>query len=148
MVRQAVLFGSHLTESPTVGDLDIVIDVGLMEPEARKHSELVLARANETALNGRHFQSFAEKLHFPVQEVRSFLKARSRTRQLWGCDDGILKIAEHRVICEPEGKARAGGRETNWQIRLVCHNAPTGRRKASVATRGRCDQSHEECGHL
>jgi len=99
-VRKAVLFGSFLAGSATVGDLDIAIDLVPKEADARKHSELILARANEAALNGRTFRNFIERLDFAAQEVRSFLKSRSRIIQLTDCKDGVLKIAENRVIYE------------------------------------------------
>jgi len=99
-VRKVVLFGSFLTGSATIGDLDVAIELVPKEADARKHSELILARANEAALNGRMFRNFIERLDFAAQEVRSFLKSRSRIIQLTDCKDGVLKIAEHRVIYE------------------------------------------------
>jgi hypothetical protein len=99
-VRKVVLFGSYLTESPAIGDLDIAIDLVPKEPDPRKHSELILAHANAAALNGKRFQNFVQRLDFAAQEVRSYLKARSRIIQLTDCNDGVLKIADHRVIYE------------------------------------------------
>ncbi len=99
-VSKVIIFGSFLTEAPTVGDLDIAIDLEPKEPDIKKHSDLTLARANMAARNGKRFQNFVEKLFFADHEVRSFLKARSRIIQLTDCGDGVLKIAEHRVIYE------------------------------------------------
>ena len=99
-VRKVVLFGSFLTGSATIGDLDVAIDLVPKEADARKHSEQIQTRANEAALNGRTFGNFIERLDFAAQEVRSFLKSRSRIIQLTDCKDGVLKIAEHRVIYE------------------------------------------------
>jgi hypothetical protein len=97
-VRKVVVFGSFLTESPIVGDLDIAIDLEPKEPNAKKHSDLIQDRADETARNGKRFQNFVDRLYFANQEVRSFLKARSRIVQLTDCDDGVLKIAKQKVI--------------------------------------------------
>jgi predicted nucleotidyltransferase len=97
-VRKVVVFGSYLSDAPSVGDLDLAVDLGPKEPDSKKHAEMVLARANEAARNGRCFHNFVERIGFADQEVRSFLKARSRIIQLTDCDDGILKIAESRVI--------------------------------------------------
>mgnify|MGYP001567118943 CR=1 FL=1 len=99
-VRKVVLFGSFLAESSTIGDLDIAIDLVPKEPDSRKHSELLLAHADAAALCGKRFQNFIQRLDFAAHEVRSYLKARSRIIQLTDCDDGVLKIAEHRVIYE------------------------------------------------
>lgn len=110
-VRKVIVFGSFLTESPTVGDLDIAIDLEQKEPDGKKHTKLILARANAAALNGKRFQNFVERLHFAVQDVKLFLKARSRILQLTDFDDGVLKIAEQRIIYEyPESKAQTPGK--------------------------------------
>jgi hypothetical protein len=66
----------------------------------KKDTEMVLARAKQAARNGRRFHSFVERICFADQEVKLFLKDRSRIIQLTDCDDGILKIAESRVIYE------------------------------------------------
>ncbi len=99
-VRKVIVFGSFLTESPTVGDVDIAIDLEPKEPDTKRHSDLVQDRADKAARNGKRFQNFVERLYFADREVRSFLKARSRIIQLTDCGDGVLKIAEHRVIYE------------------------------------------------
>jgi predicted nucleotidyltransferase len=103
-VRQVVLFGSFLTESSTVGDLDIAIEIVPKEPDSRKHSELILAHANVADLNGKRFQNFAQRLDFAAQEVRSYLKGRSGIIQLTDCRDGVLKIAKSRVLYESPEK--------------------------------------------
>jgi len=99
-VRKVVLFGSFPTASSTIGDLDIAIDLVPKEPDARKHSELVLARVNAADLCGKRFQNFVQRLDFAAHEVRSYLKARSGIIQLTDCEDGVLKAAEHRIIYE------------------------------------------------
>ncbi len=99
-VRKVVLFGSFLAGSPTIGDLDLAIELVPKEADAKKHSELIQARANEAAINGKSFRNLIERLDFAAQEVRSFLKSRSRIIQLTDCQDGVLKIARHRVIYE------------------------------------------------
>ena len=104
-VRKVVLFGSFLTESSTVGDLDIAIELVPKEPDSRKHSELILAHANAADLNGKRFQNFVHRLDFAAQEVRSYLKGRSRIIQLTDCRDGVLKVAKSRVLYESPEKS-------------------------------------------
>jgi len=104
-VRKVVLFGSFLAESSTVGDLDIAIELVPKEPDSRKHSELILAHANAANLNGKRFQNFIQRLDFAAQEVRSYLKGRSRIIQFTDCKDGVLKIAKSRVIYESPEKS-------------------------------------------
>ena len=103
-IRKVVLFGSFLTESSTVGDLDIAIELVPKEPDSRKHSELILAHANAADLNGKRFQNFVHRLDYAAQEVRSYLKGRSRIIQLTDCRDGVLKIAKSRVLFESPEK--------------------------------------------
>jgi DNA-binding Lrp family transcriptional regulator len=99
-VRKAVLFGSFLSESSAIGDLDIAIDLVPKEPDSRKHSERLLAHADAAALCGKRFGNFVQRLDFAAKEVRAYLKARSRIIQLTDCDDGVLQVAEHRIIYE------------------------------------------------
>jgi predicted nucleotidyltransferase len=103
-VRKVVLFGSFLTESAALGDLDIAIDLVQKEQENRKHSELLLAHANTAALNGKRFGNFIQRLEFSAKEVRSYLKGRSRIIQLTDCKDGVLKTAKSQVIYESSEK--------------------------------------------
>jgi hypothetical protein len=99
-VRKVIVFGSFLGDGLFVGDLDLAVDLCPKEPDGHKHTELILARANEAAGHGRNFRSYVERLCFAEQEVRSFLKARSRILQLTHSDDGVLATAESRVIYE------------------------------------------------
>ena len=100
MVRKVILFGSFCTDALSVGDLDLAVDLDRKEPDGEKHAEMVLAHAEEAARNGRRFSNFVERICFAELEVKLFLKARSRIIQLTDSDDGILKIAECRVIYE------------------------------------------------
>jgi predicted nucleotidyltransferase len=104
-VRKVVLFGSFLTESSTIGDLDIAIELVPKEPDSRKHSELILAHANAADLNRKRFRNFVHRLDFAAQEVRSYLKGRSRIIQLTDCKDGVLKIAKSRLLYESPEKS-------------------------------------------
>jgi len=99
-VRKVVLFGSFLAESPTIGDLDIAIDLVPKESDSRKHSELVQARANAAELSGKRFRNIVQRLDFAAHEVRTYLKAHSRIIQLTDCNDGVLTFAKQRVIFE------------------------------------------------
>jgi predicted nucleotidyltransferase len=99
-VRKVVVFGSFLSDAPFVGDLDLAVDLRQKEKDGRKHTELVLARANDDAGSGKQFGNYAEALSFAEQEVIIFLKARSRILQLARCDDGVLTITKSRVIYE------------------------------------------------
>lgn len=99
-VQKVVVFGSFLSDSPVIGDLDLAVDLYPKEKDSRKHSKLIRARAEEAVNSGRSFRSYVEALQFAEQEVIMFLKARSRILQLARCDDGVLNITENRIIYE------------------------------------------------
>jgi hypothetical protein len=61
--------GSFLAESPIIGDLDIALVQ--KEPDRRKHTELILARANVVGLSGKRFQNFVQRLDCAAKEVLS-----------------------------------------------------------------------------
>jgi len=117
-VRRVVVFGSFLSESATVGDLDISIDLIPKESNRSKHRELILAHANAAELNGRQFQNIIERLDFAAQEVRSYLKGRSRIIQLTDCNDGVLEIAENRVLYEDPEKTPTVPKAIGPKVRL------------------------------
>ena len=99
-VRKVILFGSFLTDAPFVGDLDLAVELDRKEPDGEKHVQMALARAREVAEKGRRFSNFVEMICFAEQEVKLFLKARSRIIQMTDSRDGILKMTEYRVIYE------------------------------------------------
>jgi DNA-binding MarR family transcriptional regulator len=105
-VGKVVLFGSFLTDTLIVGDPDIAIQLIPKEVDSKKHSDMILDRAHEATREGRQFHNFVEELFFASDEVKRFLKARSRIIQLTDCDDGVLKIAASRVIYEYPGKSQ------------------------------------------
>jgi len=99
-VRKVILFGSFLTDALFVGDLDLAVELDRKEPDGEKHVQMALARAREVAEKGRRFSNFVEMICFAEQEVKLFLKARSRIIQMTDSRDGILKMTEYRVIYE------------------------------------------------
>jgi len=103
-VQKAVVFGSFLSDAPFIGDLDIAVDLYPKENDPHKHSGLIRDRANEAIIWGKGFGNFVEAFQFAEQEVIMFLKSRSRILQLTRCDDGVLNIAESRVIFESPEK--------------------------------------------
>ena len=76
-VQKVVVFGSFLSESPTVGDLDIAIDLQPKEPDLKKHTKLIRARADEALQNGKSFRSYFESLQYAHKEVRSFFEVQN-----------------------------------------------------------------------
>jgi hypothetical protein len=50
------------------------------------------------------YENFVHRLDFAAQEVKSYLKGRSRIIQFTDCKDGVLKIAKSRVLYESPEK--------------------------------------------
>src|SRR5439155_22998622 len=99
-VRKVILFCSFLTDALFVGELDLAIELDRREPDGEKHVQMALAGAKEVAEKGRRFSNFVEMRCFAEQEVKLFLKARSRIIQMTDSRDGIFKMTEYRVIYE------------------------------------------------
>jgi hypothetical protein len=97
-VSKVILFGSFLTDAPTIGDLDLAVGLESKEPNRAEAVDMDLARGNEATRKGRRFSNFLELLYFAEREVKLFLKGRSRIIQMTDLDDGILKLAKCRVI--------------------------------------------------
>jgi predicted nucleotidyltransferase len=99
-VRQALLFGSYLTDRPRINDIDIAVELVYKIDDPDQRAAAIQAKVREARQAGRRFDSIADEVFWPSQEVRLFLKSRSRAISLHTTEDGILKIAETRVLFE------------------------------------------------
>jgi hypothetical protein len=82
IIRRVALFGSMLTDVREVNDIDLALELSprLADKDAARRHEQQRIRL---ALNqGRRFSNIISELYWPRQEVRLFLKARSRVYSL------------------------------------------------------------------
>lgn len=79
-------FGSYITASPTVNDVDLIIDRSDKDL-TRDRAERALAHARRS---GRHFSTFLDQLFWPDHQVVLFLKNRSPRLSLHSIADGII----------------------------------------------------------
>ena len=107
-VTKVIVFGSFLGSTPTLGDLDLAIELQPGHENHERQRELEQTRIRAARAKGRRFANFVDELYWPRQEVRLFLKGRSRTISLHFTSDGILKSARHEVLYE-QG-AQGGGK--------------------------------------
>jgi predicted nucleotidyltransferase len=99
-VRKVILFGSYLGSSDKLGDIDIAIELVPKEQDPDKHIVLTQQRAQEAINQGRSFSTLLDQLFWARNEVRRFLKSRSRSISLHETNDPILKQVEFKVIYE------------------------------------------------
>lgn len=86
-VARVDVFGSYLSDQPTLNDLDLAIDLQPREPDPDKHFDACEAESRAAYAAGRRFPSYADQLGWPEEKVRRFLKARSPRLSLHGIDE-------------------------------------------------------------
>jgi predicted nucleotidyltransferase/predicted transcriptional regulator len=99
-VTKVILFGSYLTGKERIGDVDIAIELEpkISDPDLRQRA--FEDRFELAVKNGRQFKSILDDLFWPYQEVRLYLKSRSRSIDLTGINDPVLEITETKVLLD------------------------------------------------
>ncbi len=101
-VRKVVVFGSYLGDSPKLNDIDIAVELEWKEDHpwfvGKERSQAVLDYAYEAQMKGRYFKTFLDRLTWPEDEVKLYLKKRSRTISLHSTSDMILDLVECKVV--------------------------------------------------
>ncbi len=101
-VKKVVVFGSYLGDSPKLNDIDIAVELDWKEDHPRfvgkKRPQAVLDYAHEAQTKGRRFNTFIDIISWPEDEVKLYLKSRSRTLSLHPISDKILDIVECKVV--------------------------------------------------
>lgn len=92
-VTKVILFGSYLTDSPTVNDIDIVIETQQKETDPKLGREKKAARSKEAAAKGVTFRNIIDYHFYPDHEVKQFLKSKSRYLSLHSSSDEVLEEA-------------------------------------------------------
>jgi len=77
-VTQVVIFGSYLSDIPTLGDVDLSIELSHRYDDPQEHKRHRKARIEHALEQGRNFPTFVHELSWPEQEVWHILKGRSR----------------------------------------------------------------------
>jgi DNA-binding transcriptional regulator YhcF (GntR family) len=76
-VKQVIIFGSYVSNSPNLGDIDFAITLEPKYSDQDKQQVLENERREKAIKVGKHFNTFFEELAWPEIEVRRFLKNRS-----------------------------------------------------------------------
>lgn len=97
-VKKVILFGSFLTGASEVGDVDLAIECFWKDMgEGVDATKVTLERAKAS---GKHSSSILGSFDFAYQEVKLFLKNRSRILSFHPSDDPVLKKCPTRVVFE------------------------------------------------
>ncbi len=100
-VKKVILFGSYLSNKNKINDIDIAIELGRKISDKKKFEERCKQSIKEAEQNGRVFKLFFDKLCWPEDKVKLFLKSHSRALSLHPIDDGVLKrIRRKKVVFE------------------------------------------------
>jgi hypothetical protein len=78
-VTAVVVYGSYLTSSKSLGDVDIAVELTWRDPDQKKYHELVWAHINAARQKGRQFANLTEEVIWPQTEVFLFLRNRKRS---------------------------------------------------------------------
>jgi predicted nucleotidyltransferase len=101
-VKKVVLFGSYLTNTPRVNDVDVAVELTWKEDHGevlkKNKAQLALDRAHEAEKKGRTFSTIIDRLSWPEDKVKLYLKSRSRTLSIHSITDQILDQVEHKVV--------------------------------------------------
>ncbi|AKD56692.1 nucleotidyltransferase domain-containing protein [Spirosoma radiotolerans] len=98
-VSKVLLFGSYIRpEATELNDVDIAVEITPKydsPDERRKKSDEYMRSAIE---NGRHFRDWMDQMFAPQNDVKAFLKNKSRYISLHPSDDEVLEITETKQI--------------------------------------------------
>jgi predicted nucleotidyltransferase len=101
-VKTVVLFGSYLSDSSTMNDIDIAIEVVPKETNTERFGELLEQRREFLLQEGKHPNSILEYASLPQIEVYRFLKSRSRALSLHDISDTTWESTKHLVVHQDE----------------------------------------------
>jgi len=78
-VTKVVVFGSYLTDSDRLGDVDLAVEMDYRVPRDKNLWKVVQEYARDS---GRQFSTFLAEQAWPMREVKLALKARKRTLRI------------------------------------------------------------------
>jgi hypothetical protein len=101
-VETVEVFGSYLTDAPTLNDIDLALELIPKSPDPHEMRRWSQQRVQAAKDVGRAFQSPMEELYWPLKEVMLFFQARSRSLSLHHLHEHeqLLEKVPTRVIYE------------------------------------------------
>ena len=99
-VRKVVVFGSYLTDSPRLGDIDIAVELVAREEDCQKQRALEDAHISYARSKARRFRNILAEVYWPRDEVGLFLKSRARAISLHTTEDAKIYGDKCKVLYE------------------------------------------------
>lgn len=97
-VERAVLFGPFLDENAgAVRNVDVALELSPKEKDVARLEQALERHAADAEKRGKRFRSYADRRNWGADEVREFLKSRTRSLALYELSDWVLK-RPHRVL--------------------------------------------------
>jgi predicted nucleotidyltransferase len=93
-VSKVVVFGSYLSDSSDLGDVDIAVELTAATSNSAELSRLLDSRRKVAIMEGRSFKSTFDEIIWPVQEVLLYLKSGSRIINLHRIEDDVLELPQ------------------------------------------------------
>lgn len=81
-VTKVIIFGSYLSNSSTLGDVDFAIDLEFRTEDIKIRREFLLKRAQIAREQGKSFRNFSEEIGWAQTEILRILKAHSSSISL------------------------------------------------------------------
>jgi len=78
-VTAVVAFGSYLSDSPDLGDIDLAIQLTPREPDPEAFLKMCTAKITSAYKEGRRFKNLTDEVCWPRNEVRLYLRNRKRS---------------------------------------------------------------------
>jgi predicted nucleotidyltransferase len=98
-VVRVALFGSMLSDSPEVSDIDLAIELKARFSDKQAFRDHQQRRVELALSNGKSFRTFVERALWPRHEILFFLKARSRVFSIHETEDlANLKSDEFKML--------------------------------------------------
>jgi DNA-binding MarR family transcriptional regulator len=76
-IKRVLIFGSYLSDSPTLGDIDLYIELEDRFSTRKRREEHHKKRVKAASQQGKEFRSYFEELTWPRIEILQLLKNRS-----------------------------------------------------------------------
>jgi predicted nucleotidyltransferase len=99
-IDEVLVFGSFLTESETLADVDLAVVYTRRTDDPKDFREREKARVREARAAGRHFPLFFDKLVWPLREIELRLRKRSGSLSLHdlGKERKFIEALPHRRL--------------------------------------------------
>jgi len=98
-VTKVTLFGSYLTDSETVSDIDLFVWLARKPKLEADFNEILELRTALTQAEGRYFKTYLEQGCWPELDVRKYLKNGSRVISIQGHNLGSEQV-DYKVVFE------------------------------------------------